>query len=726
MEQQVPSWHALVALIKAGREVPVRGLLEFSGEMDDKAYPLLLGGVPQTLTLAPGTYVVLRHGEKHRIESAAGRVLLTDDGTTAVHAESSLQDGPVDVSDAWRMVRCPMVAMLDDNRMDSLLALSFPAGEIHPDVYLGRPCWNVTGLPSAPGLNRLDDPEEDGGRDTWASREMTVDAVTGAVLRLTRGHSIGQFIQVDLPSTGIPEESFRWDSGKDGAPRPPEILSVHDLPGRSSEEEMEEEIRQQRIERKLRKRHPLPAKTPEFGDTYRTLVESMAVAEPDPLPEGRRSLQVWIGRDDLTGTDAPRLIRGETTDLRLAFTSTTEPSVCRGTPVTVVAYAEPGLVDGVPVWRHPGQWRTILRGDGWCAEWWSEEPVHGYVRVTGRFVVLTSAEGTFAPTRATVHRIRMQCHEEFVPPQGKTARQNYTTDVLEFCAPGPTYCDPDRHMSGSVDRAMIVLDLDRVESPTVPVAAQTSAVDEFLVQDDPVFGDRFLWWIADRRRPVIQWVSLTGYGDNGDILPAGFFRSSREPLVLGQDPEPGRLRVICGGECYRADRRGRLSGPVDTDRAEFIPREVLDPINDAGLRWDREADGILGPVDGEVLIRAGDWLFSLRGNILVRYDPDRCVVQRRQLPVGTTMLRSVGPWIGCLAPDDTGSTTFQLRDPVTFEIETVIPVASAIVCTQWVTDELWIADGTLRIFRRTVDGEWTGQTVSMRKLLQDADPQTRR
>lgn len=116
-------------------------------------------------------------------------------------------------------------------------------------------------------------------------------------------------------------------------------------------------------------------------------------------------------------------------------------------------------------------------------------------------------------------------------------------------------------------------------------------------------------------------------------------------------------------------------------------------------------DPAVEPSPDEPLWRVGDWSFAKFGGrqrpVLVRYDRNLDLVQRQRLD------RRVED-----GNSDAGQV-FQLLDPLNLDVVVSVPVSVPEVCAQWCGDELWIADGRLRVFAQGETGAWSMREVSV-------------
>lgn len=733
MWRQVPSWRDLVELIRAGRNVPVRGVLEFSGEMDEHAYPVVYGGQVYGRDLVPGSYRYLRSGGSLRIDDGDGHCIVVSDGDELV---STGMDSPSGTAATWPggfRWRCPAPAMIDDGCLDRLLTGSFPAGPARPTTFLGRDAWCVPGLPytarrpyAARRRLRTD--------DTWAPREMTVDAETGVILSLVRGGSVGEYSWIGFPvAEELDAGDFRWNPVDGEVTRMVErgifdvVFGSDASAGTSPTRGVPE----------------WPGPDPLFARE----LEMMQVPAPAPLPDGHRTLQLrtWGGGD---------WARGKTVGLHLWFEETEEDGQ------VVTAFAEPVVeslrADAKRYGRRSGEslrrWRSVLRGDGWCAEWESALPVRGWVQLRGTFRVMDHPDPLVIPTRGRIHRLIVGGEE--YPTDGPGARPGedalsvvHRIDVAEISGTLPRYDDPERNCQGRMRTIDITLDLDAAAAPEIPEDIVTPGVRIFGVTDQPEregpvscdvldgSAGRTLWWTADPELPYVHWTDLAGRRSGTATLPVDVTVTRQSPIRIEVDADAGGGRVCCGDLRFRLTRWWNLpeeevdlrsDGDLPEYRlAEFPGQPALfdvevppepDPAVFPSRRSRPRESGLRKIGQGWFTVSRVDFSGPVT---LTRYDGNCEVVQRRHLDPGLTELCGVGPWIGCVASGGGSegtpvtATEFQLRDPETFEVEMTVPVASGEVCTQWFDGELWIADGRLRVFTQDAAGQWSAREVDV-------------
>lgn len=709
-------WSQLRTLIQRGMDVPVTATLTLHGDFDGSQFGWVMGGERvATVVLATGEYRVFRDGRKLLVTEADSqhdvpRLLI--DGKRAV----VMTDGdPLDAASSPNVVSSA-TWMVDRELLARSLASTLPAGPVTDVTHEGRPAHRVPAL-----ATRFPDGSE-------VPRALTVDADTGVLLSVEIGDGGGHLSELQFPSA-LPAGTFTWDEGRYGTPRRPEPVG--------------------RQHRTLTESDEVQEATPLNRDSLATEVVQWEAAASDPLPESHRGLEVVVVLDEDGGIE-----RGGTCDLRLHFSEDGDsdrlmtherPRWAGVEPHTVTAWAEP-LVDAAPVDQSDQgrgyRWQTVLRGDGWSAQWDANRPVKGYVQVTGVLYTDPYDRVRVPPTRGRVHRIELGYTVEHHPPAEGT---DATRGRFESAGGRDRFWWNDGPWVANEQFLQVTLDLDAAEPPQVgpvPSGCAPQAVREFVITGDG--GARVLWRPDPDGLPAV-WRTDLATGESRRVLL---------PLVVRQRfslTGGGALLVRAGDEEFRIEDADHgdvvVRSPGKVARPPAAPAEVdqwqtcADPDGGwivFGQNWvDGEAWPVrprLGRVDGDGTLRwlvdPADsvyelWIFDGRvvtgwGDVLTLRDADLEVIRRIRMPWHARNTVQVGPWLGgeirgpaARNADGSPRRTWQFIDPFTGEVQLSVPVAGYEVHVSWCGEELWIADGRLRVFTQDAAGEWSGREVGV-------------
>ncbi|MGP5929807.1 hypothetical protein [Corynebacterium glyciniphilum] len=499
---------------------------------------------------------------------------------------------------------------------------------------------------------------------------------------------------------------------------------------------------------------------------FRVEMQRIAVPPPEPAPASHRTLPVeiatWMIEDDWF--PVPDL--GDTIELPLLFSEVTSVGgecACDDV-VTVDAWADedaslPGGVD-----RGAGpRWPTILRGDGWTAEWSASRPVAGHVRVTGRLRYEPDIFGTgrFPPTRGAVRRIRLCGDGEEV-------------DVAGLRPPFPA------SWSGGVRRrvwrAHVILDLDDATAPQ-PRESRPGWQRGFAVSPATSVDGRestVALWRLDDELPVLWRVDPAGgtsdsvplpvkIGDiqtrlpgvltahNGGcqvsltggrrLLVTGGGPGSEvqvnevaDPPALREDPEGGKRpqEVVVAPESWGGWVVGRY-GPTQARLPETPVSAYTGPVRTGVLELGRvSAQGditwitpheISGPSACPGVLATDDVVMTWKDNALQYLDRNLQVTGEGHLPDDICSenmeFATAGPWLAVqslhVATSQAGEVTkdrrLYLLDPLTMEAEFSAPCTWQVQVQADGRDTVWLADGDLRCVTCDGDGGWTARTV---------------
>ncbi|MEJ6550386.1 hypothetical protein PQI66_12610 [Corynebacterium sp. USCH3] len=651
-----------------------------------------------------------------------GTPRLVDDGERAVVMQEA---SPLEATGCLALTSSAG-ALFSRDRLNMVLDRVYPAGPAEQVTHDGRAAWLVPGLPTR--HYRL--PE--------MPRTMVIDAETGVVVRVDNGDGGGELTDLECPAS-LPLGDATWrpeDSAKYGIPVAPE-------PWRPRSSDAQGDALQEDAAR---------ATEPPVGEFTRFL-ESYSQPAPAPVPEGHRSLLIVGSPPEDPSDRLPAWHRGTTVGLRLRFEESdgsgggTYPTFVE--PCTVRAWAEP-VQDGEPVDqrmnRRGFRWQTVLRGDGWTAQWDADRPVIGYVEVTGVFHAGADYGHPYSPTRGKLTRVRLGCdlrHQD----AATSAVPLPPVDVMDvrdlpFWDNEPWF--------GGVDHFLLSMDLDAAAPPVVKETHEPQGVHHFAVSRD---GDTTTLWRPEGGALPALWRTDLGTGDTGRVLlPVVVHPYGHTPYWEFPTHDGTSLRVRCAGREFLVDRDGDVrDAPPESPAFPGITGIDDTPSHvrrhpDGGwivvyVEWDVAPDGgciqHLGRLsdDGEVtwvesllnvpnvsLVTAGGRIFTGMENLLTVRDSDLGVVVRRRLPWHVESLVELGPWLGIdrrgrrpgiVGADDPGDC-YSLLDPQTFDSVLDIdinPDLSFRTYARWFDGELWFADGRLRVFTPQQDGTWTSRDI---------------
>lgn len=670
------AWSQLRRLIECGMDVPVTATLTLHGDFDGSQFGWVMGGERvATVVLEPGEYRLIRAGRKLLVTETAARHgvprLLTDGERAVVMTDGE----PLGAASSPNVVSSA-TWLLDHGLLEQSLALTLPAGPATGVVHEGRPAHRIPALP----VRFPDGPE--------LRRAITVDDATGVLLAVEIGDGGGRLSDLRFPDV-LPADTFTWDDVRFGTPQRPEPVG--------------------RQHRGCDETEQVTPVTPLNRASLAAEVAAWEVAAPDPLPENHRHLEVVVVLDEDGSVE-----RGGTCDVRLHFSEhgDSDRLVAYGRPRwtgvephTVTAWAEK-LADAAPVDQSDQgrgyRWQTVLRGDGWCAQWDADRPVRGYIQVTGVFYTDPYDVVRVPPTRGRVHQIELDYRVEDHPPASGTEA---TGGRFESAGGGDRFWWNDGQWVAHEQFLLITMDLDRAEPPqTAPtlsgVAPQT--VDEFAITRHG--GERVLWRPEPGGLPAVWRTDLTS-GETRRVLL---------PLPVGSRIE------LTGGESLlvRAGDEEFLVEDAEVDGAAVVRalgKPTRPPAAPAAVD---QGQSCADPVDKL-------WIFDGRvvtgwGDVLTIRDAGPEVIQRIRTPWRALGSVQVGPWLGGVVEgsgirDEDGSWqwTWQFIDPFTGEVQLSIPVAGHGVHSSWCGEELWVADGRLRVVTRDAEGEWTTREVAV-------------
>lgn len=489
---------------------------------------------------------------------------------------------------------------------------------------------------------------------------------------------------------------------------------------------------------------------------FRAEMEKVAVPQPEPPPARHRILPVqmwtWMIEDD--GYPLPSL--GDTESFLLVFAEVADGDHGGADVVTLDAWAEEVRS---PTWRveqgGTWQWWTILRGDGWTAQWAAPRPVVGYVRVTGSLHHDPYWIGLpdISPTRGRVCRIQLAGDDVEVDvgavrlpfPSGRAKRRyvgvrsvRFTLDLDEASAPEPWKATPtwfdgfavsldnsvdQFEMSGlsgtlwRVDESLPLVwmtDLHSGESETVTLPVKISEFKQYPRVILGPEGDGCLVALTGHRRLLLQ-GGAHGSGISVSEMPVPSVLSERMDQVV-EAPEAWGGWIV--GRYEEADLQA--PGAVDDTWHGPVQRGFLHlgRVSDEGsLSWLNKDDSNWSTRCARIL-STDDAVMTWKNNVLQFLDPELKVVAEARLPseLGSEYLEvdTAGPWLAVQSvivsqvdsrPESPG-LRMSLVDPETLEVVFSEPCGSRAQVQVDGRHTVWLADDRLRRFTRGDTGEW--------------------
>lgn len=463
----------------------------------------------------------------------------------------------------------------------------------------------------------------------------------------------------------------------------------------------------------------------------------------------------WMIEDD--GYPLPSL--GDTESFLLVFAEVADGDHGGADVVTLDAWAEEVRS---PTWRveqgGTWQWWTILRGDGWTAQWAAPRPVVGYVRVTGSLHHDPYRIGLpdISPTRGRVCRIQL-------------AGDDVEVDVGAVRLPFPSGRAKRRYVG--VRSVRFTLDLDEATAPE-PWKATPTWFDGFAVSLDSSAdqseksgksGMSGTLWRVDESLPLVWKTDLHSGESETVTLPVKISEFRQRPRVILGPQGNGCVVALKG------NRRLLLEGSDDGSGISVsevpVPRVLeddMDQVVDAPEAWggwivgryeeaDLQAPGAVdgtwhGPVQrgalhlGRVsdersltwlnkddsnwpttcarILATDDAVMTWKNNVLQFLDPDLEAIGESRLPdeVSSEYMEvdTAGPWVtvrsfiigGAGGGPETPGLRLSLVDPVTLEVVFSEPCGSRAQVQADGRNSVWLADDRLRRFTRDDTGEW--------------------
>ncbi|QCB50349.1 hypothetical protein E5720_05045 [Rhodococcus sp. PAMC28707] len=208
-----------------------------------------------------------------------------------------------------------------------------------------------------------------------------------------------------------------------------------------------------------------------------------------------RTLRVFIAGWVIQDGSFPRASIGDAADVVLEHCSSADaPSIC---DETRTATARPAYGRG-PTRHRDGQWRWLhlLYGDGWSSKWWTDEPTHGPVTLTGIFSAGSGElNGIDTPPRVCGRITRMHLVHKQVEPMDNgwtgVAGTDRLTEIETVPAAGRWWPTEKTKDGDFVESGVLLeLDLDNVPTKPTPFAAGAVTLDGNTVwvmhQSDPI------------------------------------------------------------------------------------------------------------------------------------------------------------------------------------------------------------------------------------------------
>ncbi|MGO1379686.1 hypothetical protein ACT3S7_09570 [Corynebacterium sp. AOP34-AQ2-28] len=499
----------------------------------------------------------------------------------------------------------------------------------------------------------------------------------------------------------------------------------------------------------------------------RVEMQRIAVPPPEPAPAGHRTLPVeiatWMIEDD--GYPLPSL--GDTESFLLVFAEVTDGDHGGVDVVTLDAWAEEVRS---PTWRveQGGTWRwwTILRGDGWTAQWAAPRPVVGYVRVTGSLHHDPYRIGlpNISPTRGRVCRIQLAGDDLEVDvgavrlpfPSGRAKGRyvgvrsvRFTLDLDEATSPEPWKATPtwfegfavslggsanQSEKSGKsgksgmsatlwrVDESLPLVwktDLHSGESETVTLPVKISEFKQYTRVILGPQGNGCVVALKGHRRLLLEG------GDDGSGISVS---EVPVPPVLMDDMD----QVVDAPEAWGGWIVGRyeeadLQASRTEDRTWHGPEQRgalhLGHVSDEGyLSW-LNKDDANGPTTCARILATDEVVMIWKNNELQYLDSGLQAVGESRLPDDVSSeymeVDTAGPWVtvrsvvigGAGRGSGSSGLRISLVDPGTLDVVFSEPCGPRAQVQADGRDTVWLADGDLQRATRAADNDWTTRTL---------------
>ncbi|MGN0096207.1 MAG: hypothetical protein ACI38U_09095 [Corynebacterium sp.] len=487
---------------------------------------------------------------------------------------------------------------------------------------------------------------------------------------------------------------------------------------------------------------------------FQAEMEELTVPPPGAMPADHRILPVQMPTSVMEDTGRPQFSLGDTAEFILVFIEDGDGDHGGADVVTLDAWAEEVRS---PSWHveqcgSSWQWWTILRGDGWAAQWAAPRPVVGRVRVTGSLHHDPYRIGLpdIPPTRGRICRIRL-------------AGDDVEVDADSVRLPFPSIRAGQR--SFSVRSARCTMDLDEAAAP-VPWEGRPSWSDGFAAipgrGQGAVDDTSLTLWRTDTLLPQIWKTDLHGGESETVTLPVKISEFRQSPrVILG--PQGNGCVVALKGHRRLLLEGGDGSGisvsevpvpPVltdDMDQVVAAPESwggwVVGRYEEADLKVPAAVDGTwhgppqrgalhLGRVSDEGslnwlnkdesnwsttcarILATDDAVMTWKNNVLQYLDSELQVIGESRLPevVSSEYMEvdTAGPWVtvrsfiigGAGGGPETPGLRLSLVDPVTLEVVFSEPCGSRAQVQAEGRHTVWLADDRLRRFTRGDTGEW--------------------
>lgn len=360
-----------------------------------------------------------------------------------------------------------------------------------------------------------------------------------------------------------------------------------------------------------------------------------------------RTLRVFVAGWVIQDGSFPRASVGDLADVALEHYSLADaPSPCDETRTAIArpAYGRaPSMhCDGRLLWLH------LVYGDGWSAQWWTDEPTDGEVTLTGTFNAMLTDFGVDAPPR--VHgRIRsMHLVDQQVRPteNGWTTIDgtNQLTEIDAIPVAHEWWPSKDTEDGGFVASGVLI-DIDLDDNP--------SSLRPFVAGAVTIRGNSI--WVMHSSDPVLLQVDTAGavpvvtryllpltiepsvdrWSRRIHAIDDGFWITSEHDIHLCTISPEGELNIeryttegswtttVHEGQLYLL---GRTRSSMNSNRRHGVIRTYPD---EQRVRLLNRVTRRLTPVDGPDDIR------------FVRADRATAVDGTRWRVDGTTMLRRI-------------------------------------------------------------------------------------
>ncbi|WP_354558848.1 MULTISPECIES: hypothetical protein [unclassified Rhodococcus (in: high G+C Gram-positive bacteria)] len=192
-----------------------------------------------------------------------------------------------------------------------------------------------------------------------------------------------------------------------------------------------------------------------------------------------RTLRVFIAGWVIQDGSFPRASVGDAADVVLEHCSSADAPSIRDE--TRTATARPAYGRG-PTRHRDGQlrWLHLLYGDGWSSQWWTDEPTHGPVTLTGIFSAGSGElNGIDTPPRVCGRITRMHLVHKQVEPMDNGWTGIAGTDrltAIEMVPAAGNWSPTEKTQDGDFVESGVLLELDLDNVPTMPTPFVAGAV----------------------------------------------------------------------------------------------------------------------------------------------------------------------------------------------------------------------------------------------------------